>query len=447
MPNNMRTAPLCVMRRSQPCLTIAGFALCLVALLAAFVAPTARAAAYYWDNNGTNVGFGTAAGTWAAPTTGSVAQGWSTNATGATLPGNVTTTTSDDLNFGFSSNGLATGTITVSNTVSANSLTIATNSGDITIAGGTIVLGGASAFIRADDPGQVISSALTLNTNVSLIAGINGNPVLSLNGVMSGSGNVTFTTPAAVNGSSGQTTVINLGAASTYSGSTLITAADNDNSLTIEAQVVNALPRTTVLTLDGGNGAGSGRTVAYELNGKSQTLAGLVSIPGYTLRNQRILNSTGTSTLTISNTADFTFAGNINGSGLSLTKTGSGTQTLAKTNGYTGATTLNAGKLQGIVGGNCAVSTVILNTAAATFGVAITNNTQSWTCAALTANAAGTVGFDFDAVAPSVSTSPLAVTGLANFTPATPNVSAENTIGTTTMNISRRNTSPTGLAQ
>jgi autotransporter-associated beta strand protein len=397
----------------------------LMGWLAFGEAPAVWATVYFWDNNGPTNGFGSAAGVWAAPTTGNVAQGWSTNGSGATLPGNVTTTTSDDLSFGFNSNGLATGTITVSGTVSANSLTFATNSGDITLSGGTIVLGGASAFIRADDPGQIIGSALTLNTNLSVIAGINGNPVLSLNGVMSGSGNVTFTTPAAVNGSSGQTTVINLGAASTYTGSTLITAADNDNSLTIEAQVANALPRTTVLTLDGGNGAGSGRTVAYELNGKSQTLAGLSSVTGHTLRNQRILNSAGSSTLTISNTANFTFSGNINGSGLSLTKTGSGTQTLAKTNGYTGATTLNAGRLQGVVGGNCAVSTVILNAATATFSVAITNNTQSWTCAALTANAVGTLEFDFDfnLVTPNVTNSPLDVTGAANFTAATPAVS------------------------
>ena len=381
------------------------------------------AATYYWDNNGATPGFGTAAGIWAAPTTGDATQGWSTNAAGSVVPTNVTTTTSSDLFFGSTTNVLATGTITVSGTVSANSLTIATNSGDLTLSGGTIALGGAGAFIRANNAGQVISSAITLNTNVSVIAGINGNPVLSLNGVMSGSGNVTFTTPASVNGSSGQATVINLGASNTYTGTTIITTADNDNSLTIEAQVVNALSRTTVLTLDGGDGAGSGRTVAYELNGKSQTIAGLNNIPGYTLRNQRVLNSTGSATLTISNTLDFTFSGNLNGTGLSLIKTGTGTQTLAAGNAYTGTTTLNAGKLRVVTGGNSASSTVVLNAAAATLGVAIDDNSQSWGFAALTANAAGTLEFDFDPAAPSAANSPLDITGLANFTAATPTVS------------------------
>jgi autotransporter-associated beta strand protein len=395
----------------------------LLAWLAFLPAPSARAAVYYWDNNGATIGFGTAAGTWAAPTAGNATQGWSTSSDGTLVPGNVTTTTSDDLNFGFAANGLASGTITVSGTVTANSLTIATNSGDITLSGGTIVLGGSGAFLRANQAGQIISSAITLNTNVSIIAGINGNPVLSLNGAIGGTGNVTFTTPAAVNGSSGQTTVINLGAASTYTGTTRITTSDNDNSLTIEAQVANALPRTTVLTLDGGDGAGSGRTVALELNGKSQTIAGLNNITGYTLRNQRILNSAGSATLTISNTSDFTFSGNLNGSGLGLTKTGAGTQTLAAGNSYTGATTLNAGKLRVMTGGHCSNSTAIVNAAAATLGVAVEVNSESWSFAAMTANAAGTLEFDFDPATPSVSNSPLDITGAANFTAATPTVS------------------------
>ncbi len=409
--------------RDQGCfkVALAVVVICLVQL----AAPTARAATYYWDNNGTNAGFGIAAGVWAAPTTGDATQGWSTNASGANLPGNITTSSSSDVNFGSATLGLATGTITVSNTVTVNSITFATNSGDITLSGGTITVAGAGAFLRANNSVQTINSALTLSTNLSIIAGINGNPVLTLNGVLSGSGSVTYTTPAAVNGSSGQTTVINLGAASTYGGTTRITTADNNNNLTIEAQVASVLPRTTVLTLDGGDGAGSGRTVAFELNGKSQTIAGLNNIAGYTLRNQRILNSAGTATLTISNTADFTFSGNLNGSGLSLTKTGAGTQTLAAGNSYTGATTLNAGELRVLTGGHCSNSTAILNSTTATLSVATDDNTQSWRFAAFTANAPGTLEFDFNTgpITPSAVNSPLDITGAANFTAATPTVS------------------------
>ncbi|MCX6964500.1 MAG: hypothetical protein NTW41_04020 [Verrucomicrobia bacterium] len=69
-------------------------------------------------------GFGTAGGTWAAPTTNNATQGWSTSATGVNaMSGTTNTTTADALNFGTgtASYGLGAGTITVSGTVSAKS--------------------------------------------------------------------------------------------------------------------------------------------------------------------------------------------------------------------------------------------------------------------------------------------------------------------------------------
>ena len=72
------------------------------------------AATYYWDTNDSTAGFGTAGGTWAAPTTNNSTQGWSTSSAGSnSLSGTTTTTTSDALNFGTASDGLATGTVTV----------------------------------------------------------------------------------------------------------------------------------------------------------------------------------------------------------------------------------------------------------------------------------------------------------------------------------------------
>ena len=115
----------------NPCkfLLIAG-----IALAALLGTPAAKAATYYWDNNGATTGFGTAAGTWAAPTTNSGTQGWSTDATGLTLPSGTTTTlntnnTTDALNFGNGATGLAAGTITVSGTVAAGDMTFASGSG------------------------------------------------------------------------------------------------------------------------------------------------------------------------------------------------------------------------------------------------------------------------------------------------------------------------------
>jgi autotransporter-associated beta strand protein len=137
------------------------------------------AATYYWDDNGTTFGFGTAGGTWAAPTTGDSTQGWSTSGTGVLAPGNVTTATADLLNFGTdtASLGLTTGTITVSGTVSAANLTFGAASGPITISGGTIAMGSTTGAFTVNNTTDTIGSAIT-GTNGIAKAGP-GNLILS----------------------------------------------------------------------------------------------------------------------------------------------------------------------------------------------------------------------------------------------------------------------------
>ena len=408
-----------------------------MALLTHFAAPSASALTYYWDNDGATAGFGIAAGTWTATTIGSATEGWSQDGTGATEPVSVTTTTGDTLNFGNAATGLATGSIAVSGTVITNKLTFATGSGAITLAGGTIALGGTAPSITINKGGQVIGSALTLNANTSVVIGTSGASVASLNGAIGGTGNLTITTGIAVNGSTGTNTGITLGGASTYSGTTLITAGDNDNVMNVKAAVANALPVTTVLTLSGGTaGAGSGRQISYDLVGNNQTLAGLTNVT-LSARPQRILNSTGTATLTINNTspASSTFAGNINGTGLSLAKIGTGTQILGAGNTLSGTTTISGGKLVGVVGGNCASSKVIIDNTLGTFGISVTDNTKTWTCKELAPTAAGEIEFSFGAVIPSTTVSPLTITvptlltGLADFAAATPKVRVNTAAG------------------
>lgn len=398
-----------------------------------FAASSAFAVPYYWDNDGATAGFGTATGTWTAPTTGNGTQGWSTDATGSTLPIDVTTTTSDTLNFGVSGTALAAGTITVSGTVDANKLVFAAaTSGPFTLSGGTIALGGTSPSITNFRGGQIIESALTLNANTTIATNTSGTAI-TLNGAIGGSADLTFATNS-VN-LAGANTFFFLGAASNYSGNTTITTANStagrNNALTVRATVNNALPTTTVLTLDGFTGTGTGgRQVAYDLNGNNQTLAGLTNVVR-TSRTQRILNEGGaTRTLTINNTspASSTFSGNINGTGISLVKSGTGTQILSSTNSYNGNTDISGGKLEGVVGGNCAASKVIISNTQGTFGVAVTDNTKTWTCKDLAPTAAGTIEFNFGAVAPSTTISPLTitdpalVTGVADFTAATPQI-------------------------
>ncbi len=214
------------------------------------------------------------------------------------------------------------------------------------------------------------TSAITLAGNTTLVTALNGisitapitlgssgsNSTISfgiptaaqasftLNGAISGAGNLIFTTPNNSSGNNLQS--IFLGSANTYAGATTITAGATGNTMSVRAGVTNALPTTTVLTLDGGNGSGSGRTTSYDLNGFHQTLAGLTNVTELSLRNQRILNTSGTPvTLTIQDNSDRAFSGTINGTNLSLTKAGTGKFTLTGANAYTGNTTVTAGTL------------------------------------------------------------------------------------------------------
>ncbi len=322
-----------------------------------FVVPQhAHAATYYWDNNGSAAGFGNASGTWAAPTTGNATQGWSTSATGALLPGNVTTTTSDTVNFGNGTTGLGSGTITVSGTVNTGNMTFAAGSGPINLSGGTISLGG-GRIISATSTDHAINSNIILNgaSTISFSRNTSAPGSFTIGGQMSGTGGVTFTTPNVVSGNHQQTIVLT--EANTYTGNTTITTGNINNTMRVQAGIANALPTGTVLTLDGGNGAGTGRTTAYNLNGFNQTLAGLTNNTTRTLRNQRVTNTGALATLTIDNSANFSYGGSFAGTtvttaqivgAIALTKEGTGRFTLlaGAGNTYTGITTINGGALQ-----------------------------------------------------------------------------------------------------
>jgi len=135
----------------------------LFLFLACLAAPSARSATYYWDTNDATAGFGTAGGTWAAPTTNNSTQGWSTSAAGtSTLSGETTTNTSDALNFGTGSAGLASGTITVSGNVSSAGITFGNASGNITLSGGSITLNGGLSRIGSATTTQTINSDIVL---------------------------------------------------------------------------------------------------------------------------------------------------------------------------------------------------------------------------------------------------------------------------------------------
>lgn len=212
---------------------------------------------------------------------------------------------------------------------------------EITLAGGTTLV---TALDGISTGAAITLGAAATTSTVSFGIPTSATATLNLNGPISGAGNLIFTTPN--NNSGNYQQVVFLGSANSYGGSTQITAANQYNTLWVRAGIANALPVTTVLTLNGGNGSGSGRMVAYDLAGHDQTLAGLTNVSGYTLRRQAIQNSTGTAaTLTIKDNSNRAFSGTINGANLSLTKDGSGTFTISGTNMFTGDTMVSAGTL------------------------------------------------------------------------------------------------------
>ncbi len=306
--------------------------------------------------------------------------------------------------------------------------------GPVTLSSGVLTLGNTSALSAAS--ALTLSGTSSLRTsvqNATINAPINisdtpaihapdfgtgsTTSTLTLAGAISGTGSLTFSSLSAVASNSNQT--VRLNAQSSYAGGTTLNPADNDTNLIVKLGINNALPTTTVLSINGVAGGGSGRSTKFDLNGFSQTVAGLQNV-AVGLRSQQVLNSGAAAAFTINGTTDHVFSGVINGTNLSLAKTGPGSQSLAGINTMEGTTTISGGKLLGVVGGSSASSSVILNNTLGIFGVSITDNTKTWTCASLSTTAAGNLEFNFGSIAPG-SVSPLTVTGLAAFT-ATPAV-------------------------
>jgi autotransporter-associated beta strand protein len=133
-------------------------ALCALAALAA-MPPAATAATYYFDNNSSDPGFGTAGGIWDTPTAGPI-PGWSIDPAGTSVPGSVTTTTADSLFFGNGATGLDAGTITLNGAQSGGNITFASGSGAIALTGGTSITFPATGTITVDNSSDSIATPL-----------------------------------------------------------------------------------------------------------------------------------------------------------------------------------------------------------------------------------------------------------------------------------------------
>lgn len=184
--------------------------------------------------------------------------------------------------------------------------------------------GGSDATLSSSGAtSNVISSAVTLSSNLSITS---SSTLLSINGVVSGSGNVTKAGAGA----------LVLGAANTYTGSTTINAG------TIRATIANSLPTTTALSFANTSGA------IFDLNGFNQTVGSIAGGGGsggdVTL---------GGATLTFGDANSTSYSGTISEAG-ALIKQGSGVTTFTTSQTYTGSLTINAGTFR--LGGNDVVS-------------------------------------------------------------------------------------------
>lgn len=256
------------------------------ALAALLTSHSLHAASLYWDTNGNATGSGAATGNW----DGSTAL-WSTNSAGTIVPDVTLTTDADDLFFSAGTIGTG-GTVTVSSTQAARSITF--EEGAIVLNGGTINLGSASGISGMFFPnvsGHNVNSAIILNSAASNVlltnrgnqtvafgsGGISGSSsglqTITIGGSGSAGGQFTFGGIIS-NGGGGGTVGLTVSGASTYtlSAANAYTGATTINSGTLQVNNVSTFANTSAILL--------GSTARLNVNAANSSLAELATAGG-----------------------------------------------------------------------------------------------------------------------------------------------------------------------
>jgi len=288
-------------------LTTARLSLPLASAIAALLAaPVARATSYYWDANGALTTAVAPTGIWGTSSF------WTTDSLGASATAAYAGDNTSDIYFCAGTLG-TTGTVTVSGTQNASSITF-DDPVAITLSGGTALnIGGTGVFsgiFVTANAVNTISTAITLNaaatiqnagtSNQTISGGITGGQNLILNA--NGTGGLLFTTTTVNNAG----TITNSG---TNTGTNVITAVGSNVTSLIQNSTGSGLTVTTL------NLASPGTTLTA--NGTK----------GITVTNQ----ITGTGNVTLNNNTASNALFNIGGSATTGTINNGGTITYSGT--------------------------------------------------------------------------------------------------------------------
>lgn len=365
----------------------------LASLIATGSAGLLHADTYDW-NGSTTGGLGGIDNVWDTTT-----ENW----TGAGTSWPSTSTGDDDAVFGGTG-----GTVTLTTSVTANSITLAQTSG------------APSYKIGADNTTGVI----TLDGTTPTITSSGTQSLNSIGAILSGSNGLTKT---------GNRT-LELRGANNYSGETRVLGGNLLIGLSN-----NRLPIGTTLVL--GNPVTNANGI-FQMNSRNQQVAGLTTAGTGT--GNRVMNSNASATtFTVNNSDDFTFGGILGGTtandnNFSLTKSAAGRLTLTNVNSFTGTTTVTGGTLELGNATNTLTNTGLVNVNGGTLDIAdktdtigaltVTSGSITGTTGVLTApSCAGKAGIVSAILASSTNLSGTNTTWLTKDTPGTLELSAANT--------------------